>query len=58
MAEDVKIKCSDCGENFIFYANEIKWYEEKGFVPPKRCRACRNKRKDYINRKNNKNLKF
>ena len=44
--QDVKIKCQDCGIEFIFSVAEQKWYEEKGFTPPKRCRYCRNRRKN------------
>lgn len=44
--QDVKIKCQDCGTEFIFTVAEQKWYEEKGFTPPKRCRYCRNRRKN------------
>ena len=43
--EDVKIKCQGCGEEFIFTVNEQKFYEEKGLMPPKRCKACREARK-------------
>lgn len=41
MYEDIKIKCQDCGEEFIFTANEQIFYKEKGFIPPKRCKDCR-----------------
>lgn len=44
--QDIKIKCEDCGTEFIFNIQEQKWYEEKGFIPPKRCRYCRNRRKN------------
>jgi hypothetical protein len=43
--EDIKIKCQDCGTEFIFSIAEQKFYEEKGFNLPKRCRLCRQKRK-------------
>lgn len=45
MEKDVKIKCQDCGEEFIFTVNDQRFYEEKGFIPPKRCRYCRQQRK-------------
>ena len=49
---DMKIKCKDCGEEFIFTENEQRFYEEKGFVSPKRCRLCRQQRKDkYLERR-------
>lgn len=42
MAEDKTIKCVDCGEDFVFTANEQDFYAEKGFQnEPKRCKACR-----------------
>lgn len=41
---NIRIKCIDCGKGFIFTENDQKFYEEKGFPPPKRCKACRNAR--------------
>ena len=44
--KDKTIKCMDCGEEFLFTANEQKFYQEKGFTnEPKRCKVCRDKRK-------------
>ena len=40
------IKCQDCGEEFVFTENEQRFYEEKGFPEPKRCKFCRQKRKN------------
>lgn len=48
--EDVKIKCRDCGKSFVFSTTEQKFYEEKGFVPPKRCKSCRNARTLRLNK--------
>lgn len=39
-------KCKYCGENFTFTTSEQKFYEEKGFPDPKRCKSCRQKRKN------------
>ncbi len=50
--EDIKIKCQDCGESFTFTANEQRFYEEKNLIPPKRCRFCRQKRKNVFERRN------
>ena len=47
--EDIKIKCQDCGTEFIFSTAEQKFYEEKGFNPPKRCRLCRQNKKNKYN---------
>ena len=51
MDKDIKIKCQDCGNEFIFSASEQKFYEEKGFIPPKRCRLCRQNRKNKYERR-------
>lgn len=42
---DIRIKCQDCDKEFIFSEAEQKFYQEKNFEQPKRCRLCRNKRK-------------
>ena len=31
--QDIKIKCQDCGTEFLFSVAEQKWYEDKGFTP-------------------------
>ncbi len=44
--EDKTISCADCGEDFIHSAEDQARYAERGFTnEPKRCRACRDKRK-------------
>jgi hypothetical protein len=43
--KDKQIKCSDCGNDFVFTAGEQAHFASKGFVDPKRCRDCRAKRK-------------
>jgi DNA-directed RNA polymerase subunit RPC12/RpoP len=47
-----KFTCVDCGAEFELSAEEMKWYEDKGFTLPKRCPECRKQRK--LNRKKNK----
>lgn len=44
--QDKTITCVDCGTDFVFTAREQEFYAEKGFNnEPKRCKACRDKRK-------------
>jgi len=43
--EENVITCKDCGKGFEFTANEQRFYEEKGFSNPVRCKECRNARK-------------
>jgi CxxC-x17-CxxC domain-containing protein len=43
---DQQIRCSDCGDVFLFSAAEQEFYAEKGLAaPPKRCKPCRQARK-------------
>lgn len=45
--EDIKIKCMNCGRNFLFTSDEQKWYKNHGYSQPKRCPGCREN--NYIN---------
>lgn len=40
------IKCQDCGQEFIFNESEQEFYKNLGFPEPKRCKFCREKRKN------------
>lgn len=44
--ENKKIKCKDCGREFDFTVGEQKFFTEKGFSDPVRCKECRNKKKN------------
>lgn len=43
-----KIVCCDCGEKFFFTGGEQRYYEERKLSEPKRCPACRQKRKELF----------
>ncbi len=44
--QDKTIICKDCGNEFVFTANEQAFYREKNLEhEPKRCKACRDKKK-------------
>ena len=44
--EDKTIVCSDCNTEFVHSAEDQERYAERGFTnDPKRCRECREKRK-------------
>lgn len=44
--KDKTIICQDCGTKFVFTSGEQAFYKEKGIEnEPKRCKACRDKRK-------------
>lgn len=41
---DIELTCCECTTIFVFTAGEQRFYEERGFVPPRRCLACRRAR--------------
>lgn len=41
-----KHKCKDCGKEFYMIYREVHFYEERGLSLPKRCKECREKRKN------------
>jgi hypothetical protein len=43
--DDIEIQCSDCGKMFVFTVGEQKFYKQNGYQNPKRCKTCRQQRK-------------
>lgn len=43
---DIQIECQDCRAPFVHTEGEQKFYAERNFTAPKRCKACRQARKD------------
>ena len=41
-----RLTCADCGREFSFTAEEQRFFREKGYDPPKRCRECRQAKKE------------
>mgnify|MGYP000861052294 CR=1 FL=1 len=39
------LKCWECGKRFVFAVEEQKFFRMKGFEPPKRCPACRERKR-------------
>ena len=50
-----KIVCQDCGKEFDFTVRDQEFYKENGFSEPKRCKDCREKRKQERASKNSEN---
>ena len=45
--EDRNLTCADCGQSFIFTADDQSYHAEKGYTnEPKRCTPCRQTRRD------------
>ena len=48
--EDKTLTCQDCGQPFVFSADDQAFHEEKGFTnEPKRCTSCRQTRRNERN---------
>lgn len=45
MSDEV-IPCTDCRSDFTFTASEATFFASKGLTKPRRCKICRQKRKD------------
>jgi len=43
--EDQTLNCRDCKLPFVFTAGEQKFFAERQFTPPTRCKSCRQIRK-------------
>jgi len=46
MAGDIQLTCSDCGQDFTFTAADQAFFQERGYSTPKRCRNCRQAKKN------------
>ena len=51
MAEDQQLMCSDCGQAFTFTAEDQEFFRERGYSAPKRCKACRQAKKNEQRRR-------
>ena len=44
---DQQMTCADCNRDFTWTAGEQEFFREKGFTnPPKRCKQCRQAKKE------------
>lgn len=43
---ELKRTCADCGKPFVLSEGEIRFFNEKKLSLPKRCKGCREKRKN------------
>jgi hypothetical protein len=56
---DIEGTCKDCGQTFVFTVEEQERFEQissglppaEKLSPPKRCKACRNIRRNEKNRR-------
>src|SRR5580698_5803514 len=46
MTGDLQLTCSDCGQEFTFTADDQAFFRERGYSAPKRCKACRQAKKN------------
>jgi len=43
--DDQTLKCIDCRQDFIFTVGEQRFFTERNFTPPRRCKPCRDAKK-------------
>ena len=43
---DMQLTCSDCGQEFTFTSEDQTYFQERGYSAPKRCKACRQAKKN------------
>ncbi len=48
--QDKILTCKDCGHQWVWTIGEQEFYEKQGFTEPKRCKPCRDARKQRPNR--------
>ena len=46
MAGDLQLTCSDCGQEFTFTSEDQAFFQERGYSAPKRCKPCRQAKKN------------
>jgi Probable zinc-ribbon domain len=39
------LKCVECGGDFAFTTGEQRFFQERNFTQPRRCKDCRKKRR-------------
>ena len=49
MSKSITIRCRVCNKTFTLSPSELKFYENKGFQLPQRCKDCRDKGIMYSN---------
>ena len=55
--EDKIIQCKECGDDFVFSAGEQQFFQTKGFSAPQRCKNCRQKGRQTVE-KNDRDVKY
>ncbi len=48
MFQDRTLDCAECGEQFVFSADDQQYHSERGYTDPKRCPACRRARRSQL----------
>lgn len=41
-----ELTCVDCGQRFTWSADDQAFHREKGYSEPKRCKACRQAKRE------------
>lgn len=44
--QDKELTCADCRSKFLWSAKDQEFFAERGFSEPKRCKECRQAKKE------------
>ena len=44
-ADDQLLQCVTCFQQFLWTAGEQRFFADRGFTPPRRCKPCRDRRR-------------
>lgn len=51
MKEEIRKNCIDCGQEFVLTPNQQIFYTSRGWIYPKRCKNCRERKKQDFQKK-------
>jgi len=46
--KDITLGCTWCKKDFVFSVKDQKYYNSKSFDAPKKCKECRDKKKQMF----------
>lgn len=52
--DDKELICADCNQPFTFTGGEQRFFAERQFSTPKRCKSCRDKKKEQRDGRGNR----
>lgn len=54
--DDTNLECVDCHTMFVFTSGEATFFKSKGFSAPRRCKPCRDAKKQQSGSSGNRSF--